>query len=137
MVCPAAQLLGRRGEVPAFGGLGLGLPGHRFPAVVELQAAEPAVVQLAAAHPLQQVQKTPAHGIDLVAMLKLGDAKGSTLGAPGVLAKMVAKAAGHARDILAFAALVNRHIREAFRERAVDPVQVSSTLSAIIHQKTL
>jgi hypothetical protein len=70
-------------------------------------------------------------------MLELGDAKGSTLGAPGMLAKMVAKAAGYARDILAFAALVNRHIREAFRERAVDPVQVSSTLSAIIHQKTL
>jgi predicted amino acid dehydrogenase len=70
-------------------------------------------------------------------MLELGDAESSTIGAPGKIAKMVAKLAWHERDILALAALVNRQIYKAFRERAVDPVQVSPTLAAITHHRTL
>jgi hypothetical protein len=85
------------------------------------------MIQAAAQQMLDEVQEAGFEGVDPVARLELHDTQRPAFMAAGEVSKMVAKTARKGGDVLALAAFVDRHVREAFEEGAVDPVHVPAT----------
>jgi hypothetical protein len=103
------------------------------PAIVKLDAAEPAVVEVTARQALQQVQKAPVHRVDAIRSLQPLQFRGAALRAAALPAEMVHEPPRHQFFILAVAAFVDRHVPEAFKKRPMDPLELPATNATFVH----